>query len=733
MKRLSISFILFVFFVLVILAAQRLFAQAPTAQSVIINEWSQGNTTQGASAEWVELLVVGNACDTVLDLAGLRLQKTSGPAGDYIEFKNHPLWTDVPRGAIIVIYNGAKKSSVLPADDFSFSGDYKVVVPHNNATYFTLSGTTWGASTEMFANSFNPLQQPVLFYSTSSINIFVWGTHGPGASVYPGTDQLVYYKSHYNSNNFTTVANWEVAAYNAGYPASYNTGDNILFVQGLRQNRPSIKLETTSPVSGMMGNTIYFDVKLGCEIPAANVIGVSFVFYRDWQDYFRVQGAFYNTPYVSGYNLWGDGNGIALADSVVEPGRLHYSTFKTSGSAYCGGCGSVTRIPLVIQDTLPNGAVCNFMLLEMYAMLSNGNVVSLIKFDEEVDVTFITGTAGGVMYYKVGKGDSDHDGDVDGADVTALATRFGEQGGAVQGIVNWNTCSTIIRDPWGVDATRDPSSDVLAMWCDHNGDGRVGNLDVLAIGLCWGSSYTYTKTNSYNNLPLASSELIMKVYDRNGQVVNRLISGEEYDFVYSVKYAKDLLTASFELNWDNNLEVIDYKVSEQFRENTTDFIEFVKLMDKSAAVALARVWYDGSISGDEIELIRFYVKVNQGNGINLDISNSELRDGSGKLYRMPVRLPELTTLPAKFTLIGNYPNPFNPSTIIKFELPEQSYVNLKIYNALGQLVEVLIDNEILEAGRYEKLFDASKLTTGIYFYKLETPNYNAIKKMVLIK
>lgn len=733
MKRLSISFVLFIFFVMIILAAQRLFAQTPQAGSVIFNEWSQGNTTDGASAEWVELLVVGNPCDTVLDLAGLRLQKASGLQTDYIEFKNVPLWQDVPRGAIIVIYNGNNKSSVLPADDFSFSGDYKVVIGHDNTTYFTTNGTTWGAGTEMFSNSYNASQQPVLYHQPSNTDIFIWGTDGPGAGAYPGSNQLVYYKSHYNSGNFTTVANWEVAAYNAGYPASYNTGDNILFVQGLQQNRPSITLSTTSPVSGMMGNTIYFDVKLGCEIPAANVIGVSFVFYRDWKDYFRVQGSFYNTPYVAGYNLWGNGNGMAFADSVVEPGRLHYSTFKTSGSAYCGGCGYVTRIPLVIQDTLPNGAVCNFMLLEMYAMLSNGNTVPLIKFEEEIDVTFITGTSGGLMYYKVGKGDSDHDGDVDGSDVTALATRFGEQGGAIQGIINWNTCSTIIRDPWGVDASRDPSTDVLAMWCDHNGDGRVGNLDVLAIGFCWGSTYTYTKANPNTHLPLASSELGLVVYDKNGKKVNNLLPGETYDFVYVVRNAKDLLTASFELDWDKSIEITDYKVSNQFKQNTTDFIEFVRLQKNSGVVALARVWYDGAISGDEVELIRFTAKVNNGEKININLTSPELRDGSGKLYRMPVNIPELSTTPAKFELIGNYPNPFNPSTVIKFNLAEASKVSLKIYNSLGQLVDVLVNNESLEAGRYEKLFDASKLTSGVYFYKLETPNYVSIKKMVLIK
>lgn len=739
MKRLSISFVLFIFFVMIILAAQRLFAQAPTANSVIINEWSQGNTSDGASAEWVELLVVGNVsgCDTVLDLTGLRLQKAAGSQPDYIEFASDPLWQDVPRGAIIVIYNGNNKSSVLPADDFSFAGDYKVVIGHNNGTYFTTNGTTWGAATEMFANSFSATAQPVLYYQPSNTDIFVWGTDGPGAGAYPGTDQLVYYTNHYNSGTFSNAADWEIKAYNAGYPATYNTGNNIMFVQGLRNNTPSISIVTTSPVSGMMGNTIYFDIKLGCEIPAANVIGVSFKFERNWQDYFTVPASYYGTPYVPTYNLFGDPNGIALIDTTTEPGKINYSTFRTNPpNSYCGSCGYVTRLPLYIQDTLPNGAVVNFRLNEMYAILSNGVYKPLVKFLEEIDVTFISGTSGGTLFYKVGKGDSNHDGTVNGSDVTALATKFGLQGGAIQGIVNWNTCTTVLRDPWGVDAGLDPNvpGTVLAMWCDHNGDGRVGNLDVLAIGYCWGSTYTYTKANPNINLPLANSNLKLKIYDKSGRIVSNLKPNSAYEFAYYVENAKDLLTASFELNLVDGIEIVGYKVSEQFKKNTTDFIEFVKVMNNSAIVALGRVWYDGSISDDEIELIRFTVKVGENvENIGLELNNPEIRDGSGKLYRLPVQLPELSTVPAKYALLGNYPNPFNPTTTIKFEIAEPTRASLKIYNSLGQIVKVLMDNEPVEAGRYEKEFNADNLGSGVYFYKLETPGFTAVKKMVLIK
>jgi len=188
------------------------------------------------------------------------------------------------------------------------------------------------------------------------------------------------------------------------------------------------------------------------------------------------------------------------------------------------------------------------------------------------------------------------------------------------------------------------------------------------------------------------------------------------------------------LNWDADVEITGYKVSDQFKKNTTDFIEFVKIMNNSAAIALGRVWYDGPISGDEIELIRLTVKVgNNVDKLKLDLTNPEIRDESGKLYRLPVQLPELTTVPTKFALLGNYPNPFNPSTVIKFEIAQPTRASLKIYNSLGQLVKVLMENEPVEAGRYEKEFNAADLSSGVYFYKLETPEFTAIKKMVLIK
>ena len=88
--------------------------------------------------------------------------------------------------------------------------------------------------------------------------------------------------------------------------------------------------------------------------------------------------------------------------------------------------------------------------------------------------------------------------------------------------------------------------------------------------------------------------------------------------------------------------------------------------------------------------------------------------------------------PAIFELAQNYPNPFNPSTVINFSIPESGMVSLKVYNLLGQSVAELV-NDVKAAGSYEVSFDASYLTTGIYMYKIQSGNFTATRKMLLVK
>lgn len=92
----------------------------------------------------------------------------------------------------------------------------------------------------------------------------------------------------------------------------------------------------------------------------------------------------------------------------------------------------------------------------------------------------------------------------------------------------------------------------------------------------------------------------------------------------------------------------------------------------------------------------------------------------------------ITSIPEFFELKQNFPNPFNPSTKISYALPKEGFTVLKIYNALGKEVALLV-NESKPAGYYELEFNASALSSGLYFYKLESADFKETKRMLLIK
>jgi hypothetical protein len=86
----------------------------------------------------------------------------------------------------------------------------------------------------------------------------------------------------------------------------------------------------------------------------------------------------------------------------------------------------------------------------------------------------------------------------------------------------------------------------------------------------------------------------------------------------------------------------------------------------------------------------------------------------------------------KYALMQNYPNPFNPSTSISYAIPQRSFVTLKVYNITGNEIATLVNGE-KGAGTYTINYNAEKLSSGIYFYKITAGNYSAVRKMILLK
>ena len=115
--------------------------------------------------------------------------------------------------------------------------------------------------------------------------------------------------------------------------------------------------------------------------------------------------------------------------------------------------------------------------------------------------------------------------------------------------------------------------------------------------------------------------------------------------------------------------------------------------------------------------------------------------GNGSFCSNPTDVESESTeiLPTEFSLEQNYPNPFNPSTKIKYTIPAVEThrdaslrTTLKVYDVLGNEVATLVD-EYKPAGYYQVDFDASKLSSGIYLYKLQADEYISTKKMTLLK
>jgi hypothetical protein len=135
----------------------------------------------------------------------------------------------------------------------------------------------------------------------------------------------------------------------------------------------------------------------------------------------------------------------------------------------------------------------------------------------------------------------------------------------------------------------------------------------------------------------------------------------------------------------------------------------------------------------------YWVKVNQNGYLIFKKSSTMLNRIKRRLIsELPPpppdgdKISDLENRISNFSLEQNYPNPFNPLTVISYQLPVESWVTIKVYNLLGVEVATLV-NEEKKIGRYEVEFDGSKLTSGIYFYRLQSGKNIQIKKMILVK
>lgn len=182
-----------------------------------------------------------------------------------------------------------------------------------------------------------------------------------------------------------------------------------------------------------------------------------------------------------------------------------------------------------------------------------------------------------------------------------------------------------------------------------------------------------------------------------------------------------------------DLEIADSIGTQLMWESTTDSLELTHTFTKLRTAGDTISWsfkFRAPVTAGIIDTL--YAA---GNAVN----NDTLPDGDSWNFspKFLVRILQPTTVhePAVvegYRLRQNYPNPFNPSTRIGFELPAGSYVSLRVFDILGKEVATLLEG-YRAAGRYEVIFDARALSSGIYFYTLTAGSFQSSRKMLLTR
>jgi hypothetical protein len=229
--------------------------------------------------------------------------------------------------------------------------------------------------------------------------------------------------------------------------------------------------------------------------------------------------------------------------------------------------------------------------------------------------------------------------------------------------------------------------------------------------------------NSSNtpNLVFRTSGLsLTTIYKIEGSTTTLLSPGDLYSNNDPLPVELNSFTASennnsVELKWSTSTEVNNYGFSVERRVKNSEW----------GAVGFVQG------SGNSSSLKEYSFK-----DLNLKAGDYQYRlkqiDNDGKYEYSKVIEVTLNNQLKTFQLFQNYPNPFNPATTIKFAVPKSTQVNLSVYNVLGEVVAVLED-KYLEAGNYQKEFDASLLASGIYIYTLKFDGKAITKMMNLIK
>lgn len=262
-----------------------------------------------------------------------------------------------------------------------------------------------------------------------------------------------------------------------------------------------------------------------------------------------------------------------------------------------------------------------------------------------------------------------------------------------------------------------------------------------------GSGYTYDITLNY------SPAILFNIADENNIKIAKR-DGGNWDYLNNaiVNTTNKTVTAAGLNSFSQfALTSSDAPLPVELASFTSMAIRNEVILDWSTTLEINNSGFDIERSQVNSSNTNNFQKVGsiQGNGTTNEIKSYKFNDRNVQTGRYKYRLKQIdfngnyqyfdlssevnVGVPDKYDLSQNYPNPFNPVTKINYDMPKDGKVNLRIYDITGREIAALINNEIQPAGYYTIIFNASNLSSGVYFYRLAAGDFVSTKKLVLLK
>ncbi len=225
------------------------------------------------------------------------------------------------------------------------------------------------------------------------------------------------------------------------------------------------------------------------------------------------------------------------------------------------------------------------------------------------------------------------------------------------------------------------------------------------------------------NPPSVTSFMVL---DKNRHPTDAFAKGEPATLQFSVNV----------INFSNNVLPLFDSTKAWYRKHGTSswtplaLTKIAELVDNEGIIVQANL---AAVTAEDSVAIDLRVASKGANGFTLDqVVSPAFAVGNWDTVTTDVTTPPDQGIPRRFALAQNFPNPFNPTTEISYQLPDFSNVVLKVYDVLGREVATLV-NEKKVAGKYSVTWNASSMSSGVYFYRLQAGAYSETKKLLLLK